>query len=56
MLPITKPFTITRIPAKSPAEISAALAEVARIRAAGAGQPITIELAAGDYFLLGLKV
>ncbi len=51
MLPITKPFTVTRMAAKNPAEIHAALAEISRIRAAGAGQPITIELAAGDYFL-----
>ena len=51
MLPITKPFTVTRISAATPADIGAALAEAAKIRAAGAGQPITIELAAGDYFL-----
>jgi len=51
MLPITRPYTITRISAGTPAELCAALAEVARIRDAGAGQPVTIALSPGDYFL-----
>ena len=51
MLPIPEACTVTRIKAASPAELYAALARIARIRADGAGQPITIELAAGDYFL-----
>ena len=51
MLPIAEAYTVTRIPVSTPAQLNAALARVVKIRAAGAGQPITIELAAGDYFL-----
>ena len=36
MLPITEAYTVTRIKAASPAELYAALARVARIRADGA--------------------
>ncbi len=50
MLPITKPYTITRLYASDPSELSAALSEIAKIRADGAGQPITVSLAPGDYF------
>lgn len=51
MLPITKPFTITKIHVTNVSELLAAISEVAWIRSAGAGQPITIELADGDYFI-----
>ncbi len=51
MLPITKPYTVTRLYASTPSELSAALSEIAKIRADGAGQPITVSLAPGDYFL-----
>ena len=50
MLPIPEACTVTRIKAASPAELYAALARIARIRADGAGQPITIE--SGRKFLL----
>lgn len=51
MLPITKAFTVTKISVSNVPELHAALAEVAKIRAAGAGQPITIQLTDGDYYL-----
>lgn len=51
MLPITESYTVTRIKAATVADVNAALARIAKIRSDGAGQPITIELAAGDYFL-----
>jgi len=51
MSKFSEPFTVTKKSVSDVAGLKQALAEIAAIREVGAGQPITVELEGGDYFL-----